>query len=144
MPTVQTVRGPVHTSALGVTLMHEHLNFRTFPCNCPAEFLDSNRTYHYRLIQDALDVGINTLVDCGPFPDVPEVVKLSDAFPQLNIVLSTGAYVEGADQPVKGYSEDEMVRHMVHNIKKGYQGHEKTGLKAGIIKVAGNTSTLTD
>jgi phosphotriesterase-related protein len=145
MSNVQTVRGAIDTKRLGVTLMHEHLNFRTFPCNVPEKFLEKNRLYQHRLIKDALDVGVNTLVDCGPFPDVPEIIKLSDAFPQLNIILSTGAYVEGGvPEPIKSYTEDEMVRHMVRNITKGYEGHEKTGLKAGIIKVAGNKSQLTD
>lgn len=144
MSTVQTVRGPIDTSRLGVTLVHEHLNFRTFPCCVPPEFLAKNRDYHYRLIQDAVDVGIQTIVDCGPFPDIEEILKLSEHFPSLNLVLSTGAYVEGAvPEPIHSFTEDQMVAHMVKNITKGYEGFEHTGVKAGIIKVAGNTSALT-
>ncbi len=145
MATVQTVEGPLDTSKLGVTLVHEHLNFRTFPCNVPEKYLRKNRDYHYKLFRDAADVGINTMVDCGPFPDIPEILKLQEAFPEINLVLSTGAYVEGAvPEPIRSYTEDQMVAHMVKNITRGYDRFESTGVKAGIIKVAGNKSTLTD
>jgi len=145
MPTVQTVRGPVETGRLGVTLVHEHLNFRSIGGQALAKHVDLNREYQYRLIQDAVNVGVNTIVDCGPFPDVPETQKLAERFPQLNIVLSTGAYLESlVPDTVKNLTEDQMVAHMVKNITKGYEGFEKTGVKAGIIKVAGNKSVLTE
>jgi phosphotriesterase-related protein len=143
MHTINTVRGTITPAQLGVTLVHEHMNFRTFPCNCPLKHLDKNREYQHRLIGDALRVGVNTLVDCGPFPDVEEIIRLNEAFPQLNIILSTGAYVEaGVPEPIRSFTEDQMVRHMVDNITRGYAGFEHTGVRAGIIKVAGNTSTL--
>jgi len=76
---------------------------------------------------------------------VPETQKLAERFPQLNIVLSTGAYLESlVPDTVKNLTEDQMVAHMVKNITKGYEGFEKTGVKAGIIKVAGNKSVLTE
>lgn len=145
MARVQTVGGPVDSSALGVTLIHEHLNFRTFPCNCPPHLLAENMDYQAKLLKDAVAVGVQTIVDLGPFPDIEQIVELRQRVPELNIVLSTGAYVEGrTPEWIRRMDEERLAEHMRHNIVAGYEGFEHTGIRAGIIKVGAEISALTD
>lgn len=145
MAKVQTVAGPIDTSALGVTLVHEHLNFRTFPCNCPPHLVAENMEYHVKLLKDAVAVGIQTIVDLGPFPDIEQIIELHRRVPELNIVLSTGTYTEKpTPEWIRTMDEDTLVAHMRHNILEGYEGFEHTGIKAGIIKVGASSSRLSE
>ena len=72
------------------------------------------------------------------------------------LILSTGAYLEKgtglawdpsrkglSSRQISELSEEGLFEHMVKDLTEGYEGYEGTGVKAGIIKVAGNTSTLT-
>ena len=145
MATIPTLTGPMDSAHLGVALVHEHLNFRTGLSQCPPEFLDKNMDYHVRLLQDAAAVGVNTIVDCGPFPDLEQIVTLRDRATGVNIVLCTGAYLEhGTPEPIRSFSEEEMAAHMRRDLTDGYEGFEDAGLRAGVIKVAARTAELTD
>jgi len=79
-------------------------------------------------------------------PDIPKVLALQERVPELNLILCTGAYLEHAvrEEALKSAGEDEMVERMVRHVTQGYPGFEGTGVKAGILKVAANTSRLTD
>lgn len=139
MAKIPTVRGEIDSSQLGVTLVHEHLcpggdAFRSIP-----RFAKQAMDYQVMLAQKAVEVGINTLIDCGPFPDIPKVMELSEKVPELNLILSTGAYGQGSGPAsIQELSEAGMEEHMIRNITEGYEGCEDTGIRAGIIKVAGN------
>jgi phosphotriesterase-related protein len=149
---IQTVKGPIDPSQLGVTLIHEHLCL-----NGNGKYDEQVLEYQYRLLQQAVDAGVKTLVDLTPLQNVDKVLRLQERLPELNIILSTGAYVEGGGRylfdsqrrgktpdEVDRFTEDEMVRHMTKNLTQGYDGYERTGVRAGIIKVAANKPALTD
>jgi phosphotriesterase-related protein len=143
--TVQTIRGPIDSSQLGVTLVHEHLCPGGSPFGAVPGFEKQAMDYQAMLAERAAAVGINTIVDCGPFPDLPKVIELAERVPQLNYVLSTGAYGRGVGPAwIQELDEAAMERHIVHNVTHGYEGFEDTGIRAGIIKVAGNRSKVTD
>jgi phosphotriesterase-related protein len=91
-------------------------------------------------------VGVNTLVDVSPVPDVAKVIELCERVPDLNVILATGAYLEGAawTGSVGDLTEDEMFAHMVGNLTDGYRAPGHTGIRAGVIKVASAGPQLTE
>ena len=139
MARIPTVRGVIDSSQLGVTLVHEHLCPGGSPFASTPRFEKEAMDYQVMLARKAVEVGINTLVDCGPFPDIPRIIALNERVPELNLVLSTGAYGPGSG-PASILELDEagMEEHMTRNITDGYEGFEDTGIRAGVIKVAGN------
>jgi len=140
MPRIPTVRGPIDPSELGVALVHEHLCFRA-----PKEYEKKAMDYQVLLTQRAVEVGIDTIVDLSPCPDVEKIIQLNDAVPGINLILSTGAYLEShPPEPVRQLSEDGMVAQMAKNLTEGYDGFEDTGIRAGIIKVGANRPELTE
>ena len=141
MAKVPTVRGEIDPAKLGVTLIHEHLCFRA-----PEPWLDKAMEYQVLLAQKAVDVGIDTIVDVTPTPDIARIIELNERVPGLNLVLSTGAYLE--DQPwtapVRDLTESQMIDRMLKDLTEGYDGFEGTGIRAGVIKVASNRPQLTE
>lgn len=143
MAAVQTVKGTIDSSEMGVTLVHEHLCPGGSPFATIPEFAEQAMEYQVKLAREAVAVGINTLVDCGPFPDIPKVIELQERVPELNLVLSTGAYSESTTPPaIRALDEVGMEAHMVKCVTEGYEGFEDTGVRAGIIKVAGNNAEV--
>jgi phosphotriesterase-related protein len=145
MPTVMTVKGPIDTRDLGVTLIHEHISF-DFVGKPQDKTPYPERTFAYNLdlLRRARDVGVNTIVELTPWPNVAKIVELNEKVPELNIVLSTGAYLEKFEHPVTRLPDKAFHDHMVYNLTEGYEGYESTGVRAGIIKIAADKSTLTD
>ena len=141
MAVVQTVGGPVGSEQLGVTLVHEHLCFRA-----PERWQRKAMDYQVELARKAVDIGVETLVDASPTPDVARILELRERVPELNLVLSTGAYLENApwSAAVRDLTEDQMYERMVRNLTVGYEGFEDAGVRAGIIKVASNRPELTE
>ena len=135
MATIQTVRGPINSEELGLTLIHEHVIF---------QFDDSRRQpsieYEKKLLQDARKVGIQTLVELTPVRRIDWLMELNDLV-DLNIVASTGYYLDSrTPRPLAAFSETQMVERMMRELTEGIDG---TDVKAGIIKVAGNLAELT-
>ncbi|HET6486143.1 MAG TPA: hypothetical protein VFH83_06970 [Spirochaetia bacterium] len=145
MASVQTIRGPIDSKQLGVTLIHEHVSFGAVSRQqIDGPYIDKAFDFNLDLLKKARDVGINTIVELTPWPNVRKIVELNDRLPELNFILCTGAYLETSHHPIVKMGETEFHDHMVRNITRGYEGFESTGVKAGIIKVAGNLSKLTE
>jgi phosphotriesterase-related protein len=136
MTQVQTVLGPVDTRELGTTLIHEHVLF---------QFDDSRRSqsvgFATKLLQDAADVGVKTAVDLTPVRRIDwfmEIASLVD----VHIIACTGYYLERlTPKPLAALSESQMIDRMVRELTEGI---DTTGVRAGIIKVAGNLPQLTE
>jgi phosphotriesterase-related protein len=145
LPKVRTVRGLLDTRDLGVTLVHEHICFAALgSTQTGTPFHEKAFAFNLELLKKARDVGINTIVELTPWPDVAAIAELNDAVPELNVILSTGCYLQGCGHPVTRMGESELYERMVGDITRGYNGFEDTGVKAGIIKVAAETSRLTE
>jgi phosphotriesterase-related protein len=144
---VETVRGPVPTADLGVTLMHEHVFVLTpdSQANWSDEWDEETR------VADAIDklgalaaAGVRTIVDPtvdGLGRDIRRIARVNEAVPDLNIVPATGVYTY-ADVP--GYFAERgpgalpdlpepMVDLFVRDIREGTQG---TAIKAAFFKCA--------
>jgi phosphotriesterase-related protein len=138
MPTVNSVSGPLDTSKLGFTLMHEHIMVQSpgvkdnFPVYDRKAEIDSA----VRKLKDVQRRGVATLVDLtvGDWRDIPfvkEVVKGSGA----QVIVATGLYWEVPHYfaAQSGRSVEFIADFFVRDIEEGIMD---TGVKAGIIKCA--------
>lgn len=158
MSAIETIRGPVEASDLGVTLMHEHVFIVTtdVQTNFPEEWGGDEARVADAVsrLQKAYDAGVRTVVDLtvlGHGRNVPLVRRVAEQVP-INLVVATGVYtyndvpgyftyrgpalndVLGAEVP------DPMVDMFVDDIRDGIAG---TGVKAGMLKCAIDEPGLT-
>jgi len=153
MAQVNTIRGPVDTSQLGPTLMHEHV-FVLQPellQNYPDPWNEEERVGDaIEKLRRLSDLGIRTIVD-------PTVVGLGRYIPRLqrineevdiNIIPATGLYTYN-DIPhtfhyvgpgTVAWGDDPMVDMFVRDIREGIAG---TGVKASFLKCAIDEPGLT-
>jgi phosphotriesterase-related protein len=150
MPLVETVRGPVETSRLGPTLMHEHVfildsevnhNYpeRSWEGPRQARIEDAAKT-----LRGIADRGIDTIVDLtvlGLGRSIPNLQAVN-AQVDINIVVATGVYTfrllpdfihnrRPSRAPDGGELQDVMVDMFVDDITRGIAD---TAVKAGILK----------
>jgi len=144
---VETVRGPVPTAELGVTLMHEHV-FVLSPesaANWSDEWDEEPRvTEAIGKLTELAAAGVRTIVDPtvdGLGRDIRRVARVNEALPGLNIIPATGAYTY-ADVPhwfaQRGPGAlpdlpEPMVDLFVRDVQEGIQG---TAIKAAFFKCA--------
>lgn len=138
MTKIQTLRGPIDLDQLGQTMMHEHVFFRSYPQERHDEIL----TFARHELQELVDVGGQTLVDVGPLPG-RRMEWYAEIGPQidLNIILPSGFYVEQrTPEELRAQSEDAYVERFTKELVEGIGD---SGIRAGVIKVAGNKAALT-
>jgi phosphotriesterase-related protein len=138
MTTIQTARGPIELDQLGQTMMHEHVFFWSYP----EQWHDRLMAFARKELQELVNAGGQTLVDVGPLPQrrmdwYAEIVAQID----LNIILPTGFYVEKrTPEDLRAQSEDQYVERFTRELTIGIG---ESGMRAGVIKVAGNKAALT-
>jgi phosphotriesterase-related protein len=149
MTQVETARGPVDTSGLGATLMHEHVFVLTpeITANWPQRSWNGAREERIEeavaKLKELTGRGISTIVDLtvlGLGRSIPEVVEVN-ARVDLNIIVATGLYTfdelptfflsRRPKPPPAGSGRDVMVDMFVEDIEAGIGG---SGVKAGILK----------
>lgn len=147
MATVETVKGPIETSGLGVTLMHEHVFVLSTEIlqNFPATWGDEEKRVADAIARlgELKSRGVDTIVDLtviGLGRYIPRIKRVADAT-ELNIVAATGVYTYN-DVPMYFHFQGpgttlggpEMMTDMfVKDIEEGIAG---TGIKAAILKCA--------
>ncbi len=158
MTQVETARGAVDSTELGVTLMHEHVFVLTpdVQQNYPAEWgsEDDRIADAVQKLRRAYDAGVRTIVDptvVGLGRYVPRIEQIAQQVP-LNIVVATGLYTyddvpfhfhyrgPALDAVVGSPVPDPMVDMFVSDITDGIAG---TGVKAGMLKCAIDAQGLT-
>ncbi len=153
MASINTVRGPIDTAALGTTLMHEHVFVLTTELleNYPENWDEQVRVADaVRKLNELTALGVDTIVD-------PTVVGLGRYIPriqtvaaqlELNIIVATGLYTYrdlpfafdyrgpgtlfGGDEP--------LVELFVRDLTDGIAD---TGVKAAFLKCAIDEPGLT-
>ena len=150
---IDTVRGPVAPSDLGVTLMHEHVFVRSpeVAANWPTGWDRKARIAGaVERLERLADAGVGTIVDLtvvGLGRDI-ELVQEVAAQVSLHIVVATGLYTyndlphyfdlrTAAMQPTHVDALDEF---FLHDIEEGIAG---TGVRPGILKCATDEAGLT-
>jgi phosphotriesterase-related protein len=139
MPQIETLRGPVDTSALGFTLMHEHIFVLSDGVNhqFPQIWEDAARIAEAReKLRAMTDAGVQTFVDLtvhGTGRDVRLMQRVAGELP-LNVVVATGLYTyDAVPRHFVSRNADYMADLFVSDIQNGIQG---TNVKAGILKCA--------
>jgi len=153
MSTVETVRGPVDSTDLGTTLMHEHIFVLTpdMLANYPAGWDEEAKV---AVAVDRLTrvkaLGVDTIVDptvVGLGRYIPRIERIN-ASVDINIVAATGLYTYtdlpfalrfiGPGAPMDG--EEPMVELFVRDITEGIAG---SSVKAAFLKCAIDEPGLT-
>jgi phosphotriesterase-related protein len=139
MTMIQTLRGPVALDVLGETMMHEHVFFANWGD-------ESKRARSIAYARDELGklaaCGARTLVDVGPSP-MRNMAWYAELAPQvpLQIILSTGFYVEGATpSELRQWDEDRYIERFTRELSEGIAG---STIRGSLIKVAANKAQLT-
>ena len=147
MAKINTVKGPVHISTLGTTLMHEHI-FVLSPeimQNYPEPWGNEEERVNNAVerLNELKSRGVDTIVDLtviGLGRYIPRVQRVAERT-SLNIVVATGVYTYN-DAPMYFHFQgpgttlggpEAMVDMFVRDIQ---QGIANTGVKAAILKCA--------
>jgi phosphotriesterase-related protein len=139
MPQVETLRGPIDTTQLGFTLMHEHVFvlsegvYESFP----ALWDQAGQTATAREKLAALaDAGVQTIVDLtvlGLGRNIRRLQRVLEGIP-LNVVVATGLYTyDEVPRHFQSRDADYLADLFVRDITEGIQG---TGVKAAVLKCA--------
>ena len=146
---IPTLTGTVDPSELGVTLMHEHILFFSGPrpddpgyTPIPDDLRTETVDFAVSLLNDAALAGIKTVVDLTPYRPL-ELYQQIAKRTSVNIIASTGFYRRSKVPKWLAGMDDEkqMEEHMLKEVSEGING---TKIKAGIIKVAEEGSSLSD
>ena len=146
MPTVETLRGPVDTSQLGFTLMHEHVFVLSegVATNFPSVFDEKEQIASARKqLQDMAGAGVQTIVDLtvlGIGRNIPLIQRVLEGIP-LNVIVATGLYTYNEVPRYFNFrDEDAMAELFARDVTEGIQG---TGVKAAILKCATDEAGVT-
>jgi phosphotriesterase-related protein len=140
-----TTIGPVSVDALGFTLIHEHVAIFSPGVREAYPHLYNRRTIREACI-DALraarDVGVRTIVDLTT-PDLgrdPRLVADVAEIAEIYVVLCTGIWLD-VPRYLRARSVEFAAKLFVREIE---QGIGRTGIRAGIIKVASGEVVTVD
>ncbi|MEB3063944.1 phosphotriesterase-related protein [[Mycobacterium] zoologicum] len=147
MSQLPTARGPIDTTDLGVTLMHEHVFIMTTEIaqNYPEAWGDEDARVAdaIRRLDELKAAGVDTIVDLtviGLGRYIPRIARVA-AGTELNIVVATGVYTYN-DVPFAFHyrgpgtmldGPEIMADMFVRDIEEGIAD---TGIKAAILKCA--------
>lgn len=153
MAKINTVLGPIGPEQMGPTLMHEHMVLAY-----PGWDLDAlcGQIEFPELVQICADAlgevkkyGVKTVVDATT-ADLWRNVELDRAVAEktgLNIICATGMYYEGEGMPAnlkfRSQVMDIQSEHYDSLMKELTVGIGRTGIKAGVIKVATSHGVIT-
>jgi phosphotriesterase-related protein len=154
MSAIPTVRGPIDTSQLGVTLMHEHIFVLSteIMLNYPEVWGDEDQRVEDAAtrLNELAGQGVRTIVDLtviGQGRFIPRIQRVAQRT-SINIIVATGIYtfgdvpfyfrLRGAHPPPGG--TDLMTDMFVRDITSGIG---QTGVRAGVLKCATDAAGLT-
>lgn len=159
MSKVQTVRGPIDSTELGRTYMHEHVFVLNADVqqNYPDEWGDEDTRVADAVskLTALVDAGVRTIVDptvIGLGRYIPRIQRIAEQVPGLNIVVATGCYTyddvpfffhyrgPALNEAMGAEVPDPMVDMFVGDIREGIAG---TGARAGMLKCAIDHQGLT-
>jgi phosphotriesterase-related protein len=146
MFSVETIGGPVSTSDLGFTLMHEHVLIfsegipRAFPRTWDEKAGAENAV---KTLAELKAKGVDTIIDAtvhGLGRDVPPLIPIVKAA-GIQVIAATGIYTfEHLPPFFESRSVEEMADLFVADITEGIQG---TSVKAAVLKCATDAPGVT-
>jgi phosphotriesterase-related protein len=147
MSTVETVKGNVDASELGLTLIHEHLRFRDEAVaeNWPGRYdADAELSAALEAVNAAKAHGVQSIVDPTAMFGGRDVRFMSRVGEEtgVNIVACTGIYTYAyLPHYFENRDEDMIAAHFVDDIERGVQGTE---IKAAFLKCAADAPGVTE
>jgi len=141
--TVNSVNGPLDTTELGFTLMHEHVMVAAsgIYTDYPALIGDDPIARAVARLKQAKEGGVNTLVDATTHDLGRNAQLLATVAKQskVNIIVCTGWWLD-VPRFMRGVSADQMARLFIRDVEQGFGD---TGIKAGILKCAADQPGVT-
>ena len=143
MTQINSVLGPIDSSDLGFTLMHEHVMVaasglsKSYP-----DLLGPNREERaIACLKKAKAAGINTLLDATTF-DLgrdPELLRHVAFESGVNLINVTGWWLD-VPRFMLGVGANQMADEFIRDINEGFRG---TDIKAGMLKCAADFEGVT-
>jgi len=145
-----TVKGPVPSSEMGISLTHEHILVDFIG----ADSINSDRWERSVVAEKAFphlkqvkDLGIVTFIDCTPDflgRDPLLLQKLSEST-GLNIITNTGYYGARNCKFIPGYAFEESADQLSDRwIKEWEEGIDDTKIRPGFIKIGVDEGNLSE
>lgn len=139
-PVIRTVCGDLPPSALGLTLVHEHVlvDFIGADRVSPSRY-DADEVFRIVLphLKQAASLGTRTVFECTPNflgRDVNLLVRLSRAS-GINLVTNTGLYGAAGDKFLPPWAFTETAEQLADRwIAEARHGIDGTGVRPGFIK----------
>jgi len=149
-PRVNSVTGPVDASALGVTLIHEHLlvDFIGAAAVSPTRY-DADEVFKKVLpfLEQAKAFGVATLVECTPAflgRDVRLLRRLSEAS-GVQLLTNTGYYGANQDRHLPPHAFSEPAEALATRwIREWEDGIDGTGIKPAFMKIGVDAGPLSE
>jgi phosphotriesterase-related protein len=126
MATVQGVLGPIDTSELGFTLMHEHIlvaNWAMRQSFADWVDLEAHAVEATAEVVSAKERGVRTIVDLTPINLGRDIHAIHDVAERagMQVIAATGLY--WTEEPwMQGWETDRLVEFLVRDITDGIQG----------------------
>ncbi|MFH1031812.1 MAG: hypothetical protein V1767_04550 [Chloroflexota bacterium] len=143
MAKINSVLGPIDTSELGFTLIHEHLILSPagFSSNYPELFGDNYMENIVSRLKEAKKAGIDTILDATTLDLGRDVNFMAEASRRsgVNIIACAGWWLE-APRFLAGISANQFAEVFSREIEEGIAG---TGIKAGILKASSDMAGVT-
>lgn len=147
---IMTVRGPVSSSKMGVTLIHEHILVDFIGADSISEIQWNSRDVE-RVVLPYLrklkGFGCQTLTECTPayLGRDPLLLKALSRSSGLNILTNTGYYGAGNNKYIPRFAFDETADQIADRWSEEWtNGIEGSGVKPGFIKIGVGTENLSD
>lgn len=138
---METVRGPLDPSKLGVTLIHEHIlvDFIGAAQARPSRY-DADEVFRTALpkLKSLRAQGCETFVECTPafLGRDPKLLRRLSEASGLNIVTNTGYYGANKDRHVPEFAYSESAEALAARWTAEYRsGIDGTGIRPGFIKI---------
>lgn len=143
MTTVNSVLGSLDTTALGFTLMHEHVT-----ASAPGILQNYPELLGDRIIDRAVDGliearkgGVATIVDASTFDLGRDVTVLAEVSRRSGVnIIATAGWFHDPEHFIEDWDADSFARLFIREIEQGIAG---TGIKAGILKSAADVDGVT-
>lgn len=147
---VMTVRGEIDASAMGVTLVHEHVlvDFGGAATASPARY-DADEAFRVVLprLQELAQRGCRTLVECTPayLGRDPRLLRRLSEASGLHLVTNTGYYGAANDIAVPEHARAESARQLAARWTAEWRGGiEGTAVRPGFLKVGVDAGPLSE
>jgi len=143
MKTIQTVCGPVDSSALGITYLHEHLMGRPLKPNPDPDYLLDSEATAIAELRAFHTLGGRAVVEMSPkeYARDPEALRRISEASGVHVIATTG-YIKSAsaDPFLTGCSVEALAEEMIADVQHGLDG---TRIRAGVIKAGSSLTQIT-